>query len=101
MINGIIQALDGKRCHIVDLELKSLDEQMDLQLTLSSENELHRLKFSNVRDLKLDANHPFTIGCFEIIDTSGRGWEADRRYRVHDVDDDSISFYCRAVAYDT
>lgn len=97
MIKKIIQTLDGTKCHIVSLEITTFDKQIDLRITFSFKNEVYCLKFINVRDLKLNANHPFTINCFEIIDTSNRGWESDRRYYIHDVDSDSISFYCHIV----
>lgn len=100
MINRVIKLLDGKKSRVVKLEIISYDEQFDLRITFLYENEFYCFRFENVRDLKLNANNPFIINCFEIIDTSNRGWERDRRYYVHDVDSDSISFYCHMVTYD-
>ena len=89
--------LQGKVLNLDRLTLVS-DGQLSLLLECNINDSPWELLFTNVSYLNVsDICFPAVISGFEIIDNKDCGWGDFARYRIHDFENNAISFYCQDI----
>ena len=70
------ECLNGRKIGILEMTLKSVDNQLELSWKITAANAVYRMVFFNVSRLRLEEiSAPIEIHGFEIIDHSQNGWE--------------------------
>lgn len=95
-MNNLISEIQGKSVFIKSLWVELTDNALSVKLQFDVKNGgSYYAVFQNASRLKLEnVSCPFQISCFEIIDNSSRGYQADSRFFANDFDDGVLSFYC-------
>lgn len=95
MKSDVLKEIQGQQIEILEFILKRIDYQLELSLKISCNNKIYLLVFYNVSDINMEAlSMPLQIGGFEIISNIKLGYEKSNRYRIHDFEEDKLSFYC-------
>ena len=95
MKSDVLKEIQGQQIEILEFILKCIDYQLELSLKISCNNEIYLLVFYNVSDINMEAlSMPLQIAGFEIISNIKLGYEKSNRYRIHDFEEDKLSFYC-------
>lgn len=92
---GKVEIFQGNKIEILEMVLKSIDNQLELSWEIYFENEIYRITFSNVLRLRIgEVSAPLDIHGFEIINHSQNGWEKDSTYEIRDFEDNRVNFFC-------
>ena len=95
MKKSFLSEIQGQEMWITQISIDSSDESLEMQWTIACDNCAYRIHFCNVSRLSFDyVSYPMKIGCFEMLCNVDNGWDRDSRLFIHDLDDQSISFYC-------
>lgn len=95
MKSDVLKHIQGQQIEMLEFILKRVDDQLELSLKISCNNEIYLLVFYNVSNISMDTlSMPLQIGGFEIISKIKLGYEKSNRYRIHDFEEDKLSFYC-------
>ena len=90
--------LQGKNLQISNISLNCINREISMTIQTDIENKELLILFSNVSFLNLrNISYPMIIECFDIIDNSNRGWDSQVRYHIHDLEDETIDFYCQDI----
>ena len=93
-----IDFFQGKKIEILEMNLKKVDNRLELSWLLCLENCFFRITFYNVSRLKIvDFSLPLEIHGFEIINHSQNGWENDSAFEIRDFEDDRVNFFCEYI----
>ena len=93
-----LEEILGKTLEITQMNITREGSQAILFLNTKIETKNISLQFNNVSGLQInDLNMPFQICGFEVIDNKTMGWEKSKRYKIHDFEDDRISFFCETI----
>lgn len=96
----MLEQLQGRELFIDSMKLETIDNQLVLSLGVSVNENIRTIVFRNVSSFFANCLHyPLQIAGFEIIDNISNGWQSEVRYKVHDFESDSISFYCEAIEF--
>ena len=91
----VLKHIQGQQIEILEFILKRIDYQLELSLKISCNNEIYFLVFNNVSDINMEAlSIPLQIAGFEIISNKNLGYDKSVSYRIHDFEEDRLSFYC-------
>ncbi len=66
---------------------------IELRLSRADTGEIRSLLFKNATPESVFEQFPIFNASLQVCDTTGRGWESERRYEVTDTDDDGPYFY--------
>jgi hypothetical protein len=83
----------GWRKYLAEDGRPIVDVELDLAETLKGVEVAAHVVFFNVKDLKIGDLGRMPESMIEITDFTSRGWE-DMRFKVADVEDVCLSFYC-------
>lgn len=90
-----IDILQGKKVEILEMFMKNVDNQLEIQWKIFFENSIFTITFYNVSRFSVEElSAPLEIHGFEIVNHYQQGWEKDSRYEIHDFEDNRISFFC-------
>lgn len=94
----MLEQLQGRELSIDSLKLETIDNRLILSLDVLYSAEIRSIVFYNISSFCADRLHyPLQIAGFEIIDNHCNGWQSEVRYKVHDFEDETISFYCEKI----
>ena len=98
---GKPEIFQGKKIEIIEMALKSVDNQLELSWKIYFGNAVYWITFSNVSRFRLgEVSAPLDIHGFEIINHSQNGWEKDSTYEVRDFEDNRVNFFCECFKLD-
>lgn len=101
MSMGKAEVFQGSRIEILEMVLKSVDNQLELSWKTYFENTVHRMTFFNVSRFRIgEVSIPLEIRGFEMISHFQNGWEKDSTYEVRDFEDDRVNFFCECFKID-
>lgn len=91
----------GNKIEILEMNLKNIDNQLELFWKIYFENAIFTIKFYNISRFKVrELSAPLEIQGFEIINHSQNGWEKDFTYEIRDFEDDRVNFFCEYFKMD-
>ena len=101
MSMGKAEVFQGSRIEILEMVLKSVDNQLELSWKTYFENTVRRMTFFNVSRFSIgEVSIPLEIRGFEMISHFQNGWEKDSTYEVRDFEDDRVNFFCECFKID-
>ena len=101
MSMGKAEVFQGSRIEILEMVLKSVDNQLELSWKTYFENTVRRMTFFNVSRFRIgEVSIPLEIRGFEMISHFQNGWEKDSTYEVRDFEDDRVNFFCEFFKID-
>lgn len=90
-----LKDIQGQEIEILEFILNRADYQLELSLKIICNNKIYSFVFYNVHDINIEAlSMPLQIGGFEIISNKEFGYEKSNSYRIHDFEEEKLSFYC-------
>ena len=101
MSMGKAEVFQGSRIEILEMVLKSVDNQLELACKTYFDNTVRRMTFFNVSRFRIgEVSIPLEIRGFEMISHFQNGWEKDSTYEVRDFEDDRVNFFCECFKID-
>lgn len=101
MNTGQIEVFQGGRVEILEMILKSVNNQLELSWKIYFANSIFRITFYNVSRLRVgEFSAPLEVHGFEIINHSQNGWGKDSTYEIRDFEDDRVNFFCECFEMD-
>ena len=98
---GKVEIFQGNKIEILEMVLKSVDNQLELSWKTYFENTVRRMTFFNVSRFRIgEVSIPLEIRGFEMISHFQNGWEKDSTYEVRDFEDDRVNFFCECFKID-
>ena len=95
------EIFQGNKIEILEMILKSVDDQLELSLKICFGNVVHRITFYNVSRFRVGVlSIPLEVNGFEIINHSQSCWEKDSAYEIRDFEDDCVNFFCEYFEMD-
>lgn len=92
---NILKDIQGQPIEILEFILNRVNYCLELSLKICCNNEIYSIFFYNVSCISIkDLSFPMQIGGFEVISNKELGYDKAVSYKVHDFEEDSISFFC-------
>ena len=80
---GQMDIFKGNKIEILEMNLKNIDNQLELLWKIYFENAIFTIKFYNVSRFKVrELSAPLEMQGFEIINHSQNGWEKDSTHEI-------------------
>ena len=97
-----LEIFQGKKIKILEMNLLSVDNKVELTWEIYFENTICKMKFYNVSRLMIEnLSPPLEIHGFKIIDYFQNNWEMDSRYEINDFEDNCVNFFCESIERET
>ena len=91
---NILKDIQGQQIEILEFVLNRQNNSLELSWKICCNNEKCSILFYNVSCIRIkDLSFPMQIGGFEVISNKELGYDKYSSYKVHDFEDDSISFF--------
>ncbi len=101
MHNRINSLINGQIIKISLLSICTKENQMNIEMSLKTDNSCVSISFSNVSSLQIRGlAYPSQISGFEIISNKDKGWDKSQRYTINDYEDGKIKFFCEDISLD-
>ena len=92
---GQAKIFQGNKIEILQMTIKSVDNQLELSWEICFNGVVYRMTFYNVSRFRAEAlSIPLEVHGFEIINHIQDGWEKDSAYEIRDFEDDRVNFFC-------